>query len=59
MLHVLQHAISIVNDLPGRLALDVGNKTNTTRVVFIGGIVEATGVRESIGSRHCGFFSSE
>ena len=52
VLHVLKHAVGIVDDLTGTLAFDVGDEADTARVVLVGGVVEAAGVGKSEGTRH-------
>ena len=41
MIHVLEHSVSIENDLVAALALDVRDEADAARILFVGRIVQA------------------
>ena len=41
VLHVLQHGDRIADDGPGLRSVDVGDKSNAARIVFVGWVVKA------------------
>ena len=47
MLHVLQHPIGVVDDLPRPLPLDVGDEADPAGIVFEGRVVEPPGGRQA------------
>jgi hypothetical protein len=47
MLHVLQHPVGIVDDLPRPLPLDVGDEADPAGIVLEGRVIEAPGGRQA------------